>query len=199
MSRPVISTPKKKTHSTFTNPSFLEAQLSFIGHSLKRNTHKQPFLFKILESVLIATTCVITQATKQMQGNDFSVQIAAETWREIWQNALRICSSSSTEENSALTTNWRHEKISRLGPQWKMTEDTYNRSMWPGHNVACCRSNIVQELESIFGAGCDVNPLLSGFLVGKVLRENFTRLLSQQSRTSKVSKLKHICVFETSF
>lgn len=105
MSRPVISTPKKKTHSTFTNPSFLEAQLSFIGHSLKRNTHKQPFLFKILESVLIATTCVITRATKQMQGNDFSVQITAETWREIWQNALRICSSSSTEENSALTTN----------------------------------------------------------------------------------------------
>lgn len=78
MKRPAHSFPPKK-HSTFTNTSFLEAQLSFIGHSPTRNMHKQPFLFKILESVLIATTCVIAQATKQMRGNDFSVQITAET------------------------------------------------------------------------------------------------------------------------
>lgn len=78
MKRPAHSFPPKK-HSTFTNTSFLEAQLSFIGHSLTHNMHKQPFLFKILESVLIATTCVIAQATKQMRGNDFSVQITAET------------------------------------------------------------------------------------------------------------------------
>lgn len=131
MSRPVISTPQKK-HSTFTNPSFLEAQLSFIGHSLKRNTHKQPFLFKTLESVLIATTCVITQATKQMWGNDFSVQITAETWREIWQNALRMCSSSSTEENSALTTNVSQLKTWENVPSRPTMEDD-RRHLQPQH------------------------------------------------------------------
>ena len=85
----------------------------------KKTSHKQPPLFKILESALIAATCVITRATKQMQGSDSGVGITAETWREIWRSALRICLSSSArlqESLSATQGDRRHLQPQHEGP-----------------------------------------------------------------------------------
>lgn len=54
-----------------------------------------------------------------MQGNDSGVGITAETWREIWQSALRICLSSSArlqESLSAARGDRRHLQPQREGP-----------------------------------------------------------------------------------
>ena len=106
-------------------------------------------LFKILESALIAATCVITQATKQMQGNDSGVGITAETWREIWQSALRICLSSSARLQESLSAAWddrRHLQPQREAPDTERHAAAPIRR-WSGS-----------------GVGCDVEPPLSGFL-----------------------------------
>jgi len=97
-----------------------------------------------------------------MQHNDLSVEITAEARHEIWQKAKRICL-----RELHMSPSRGHEKISRLCPQCKMTEDTYDRCMWSGHKIAHCWANIVQEPGSIFGAGCDVNRPFLVLLVGR--------------------------------
>lgn len=167
MSRPIISA--SKTDCTLTHTSFLEAQLSFIGHSPH---HKHAQIVIALQNIslywLPATTCVITQATKQMWENDLGVEITAETWREIWQNAKRICLSSSTEKNSATTARLPVEDVkiyavSIHSVRWQKTPTT--AACGCDHKVVHWWSNIAQELESIFVVGCDVNPSFSVFLV----------------------------------
>lgn len=124
-------------------------RLSFYSHFIFRSpielywpfseaqTHKQPFLFKILERVLIAATCVITPATKQMQENDFSVESTAETWRQIWQKAIRICLISSSDEECLPA----EEKNIPSCPQCKMREDTYNH--WPQNSTLLVKYSAV--------------------------------------------------------
>ena len=139
-----------------------------------------------------------------MQENDFNVEITAETWREIWQNAIRICLSSSTQRNSALNVSQlkNMKKTSSLCPQWKMTEDTYNHSVRPGRKIVHCWSNIVQELQSIFGVGCDVNPLISGFLMGRFMMKTTPGCCLCQicePRLHKTSELHTEAFFKLSF
>lgn len=150
MAHPIIPHPSE-TDSALTHTSFLEAQLSFIGHSQKRKcTQTAMSLWNIRTLLWLPPPALLQRLPNKMQENDLGVEITAETWHEIWQNAKRICLSSSTEkyfrtDYTQLKT-WKCISLC-LCLQCKMTAGTYVHCMWSSHRNAHCCSNIVQDME----------------------------------------------------
>lgn len=104
----------------FTGGLFPSKQRNFNSHFIwsSRSSFIGRFLFRIFQTALMAATCVITQATKQMQRNDSGARAAAGTWRRIWQDAGGICWMTNVSQLKAPARNG------------KMTEDTFSRGMW---------------------------------------------------------------------
>lgn len=101
-----------------------------------------------------------------MQENDFSVEITAETCREIWQTAIRICLSRSTLKT---TKTWKN--IQSLPT---MKDD--RRHLQPQHVAWPQNSTLPVKYSAVAGeyfwCRCDANRLFSGFFMGRFHGEN---------------------------